>query len=177
MPETNERALNMLNTALQMEEKGFEFYRKAADECKEETAREVFSTLMKDEVLHVKRIKAIYAGMEGGGAWSNEWKEFRVEHGDLALMFRAIAEKHGSNVRADSSDLEAVEVGIGFESQAVKFYSEQLPAAADPVEKAFVEAMIAEERSHHAALTDMKLYLTDPAAWFAGVEGSGTDGG
>ena len=68
-------------------------------------------------------------------------------------------------------------MGIGFESQAVKFYNEQLQGASGPLEKAFIEAMIAEERSHHAALTDMKLYLTDPAAWFAGVEGGMLEGG
>lgn len=177
MSEKDDRVLNMLNTALEMEEKGFEFYRKAKDECGSDAAREVFHTLMKDEVLHVKRIKAIYAGLDGGGKWNDEWKAFRVEHGDLSRMFQSIARKHGSNIETTAGDVEAVDVGIDFEGRAVEFYSQQLSLAGEPLETKFIEEMIAEERSHHAALTDMKLYLTDPAAWFAGAERSGMDGG
>jgi hypothetical protein len=36
--------------------------------------------------------------------------------------------------------------------------------------------MISEEKSHHAALSDMKLYLSDPAAWFVEQEHPGLDG-
>jgi len=38
------------------------------------------------------------------------------------------------------------------------------------------QQMISEEKSHHAALSDMKLYLSDPAAWFVEQEHPGLDG-
>lgn len=173
----NERALNMLNTALDMEKKGFEFYKNAVETCVAEAAREVFETLMKDEVLHMKRIKTIFEGLQGGGPWTEEWKVFKVDHGDLSDMFRDIAKRHGPDIHADTSDLAAVDVGVDFEGKAVEFYKEQLGLATPGLEAAFIEAMIVEERSHHAALTDMKLYLTDPAAWFADAEKSTLEGG
>jgi len=177
MNERNDVALKMLNTALDMEEKGFEFYKKAAEACRSEAAREVFSTLKKDEVLHMRRIKAIFEGLEGGGPWTETWRVHKIEHGDLTSMFREIAKKHGTDIQVDAGDVEAIEIGIDFENKAVVFYTEQLGSASNTLEKNFIEEIIAEERSHHVALADMKQYLTDPAAWFAEMERSGMDGG
>jgi len=67
---------------------------------------------------------------------------------------------------------------IDFEMRSVEFYEEQLPKATDSLEQEFIKKMIVEERGHHAALTDMKFYLSDPAGWFREKERGGPfDGG
>lgn len=58
----------------------------------------------------------------------------------------------------------------------VAFYQDHLSKAKDRVEREFIEQMVTEEKSHHAALSDMKLYLSDPAAWFVEQEHPGLDG-
>jgi len=67
-------------------------------------------------------------------------------------------------------------VGIDFEMRAITFYQEHLEQATDPLEREFIEQLITEEKSHHTALSDMKLYLSDPAAWFGEQERLGLDG-
>ena len=46
------------------------------------------------------------------------------------------------------------------------FYKQYHANAIDPLELEFLEQMITKEESHHAALSDMKLYFSDPAACF-----------
>lgn len=171
------RLHSMLKTALEMEERGFEFYKQAVETCRDEAARELFRTLQMDEVVHMKRIRTLFAAIEGGEPWTEEWRSVQVERVALDQMFREIAKKQGTEVRPDTADVEAVDVGIDFEAKAVRFYEERLGEAEGPDERRFLEAMIGEERSHYQALQDTRLYLTDPAAWFAANEGGHVDGG
>ncbi|MBE9569830.1 MAG: ferritin family protein [Proteobacteria bacterium] len=172
-----DRSLRMLSTALDMEEKGKEFYEGAIETAKNEVGRDIFRTLMEDENIHMDRIRKIYASLSDNQAWSEEWKGLKVKHDDLGELFRQMAKKHGAEITADTSDLEALDIGIDFESRSVEFYEEQLTKAVDPLEQEFIRKMVTEERSHHAALTDMKLYLSDPAGWFREKEHGGLDGG
>jgi rubrerythrin len=176
MSDAPDRTMQMLSTALGLEEKGKGFYSKAVSTCHNAVGKEIFRMLMKDEVVHMDRIRTIYKQLEGGESWSDEWKSIQPDHEELGTLFREIASAHGQEVTTDASDLEAIDVGIDFEMRAVTFYQEHLEQATDPLEREFIEKMIAEEKSHHAALSDMKLYLSDPAAWFGEQERLGLDG-
>jgi rubrerythrin len=176
MSDNIERSLQMLSTALEMERKGKTFYDEAISTCQNEVGREMFRMLMKDEVVHMDQILKIYEALKAGGAWSDEWKSIRSEHKDLRELFREMVSDHGTRITSKTSDLEALEVGIDFESRAISFYQEHLEKATDSLEREFIEQIISEEKSHHAALSDMKLYLSDPAAWFVEQEHPGLDG-
>jgi rubrerythrin len=172
-----DRALAMLSTALEMEEKGKAFYEKAITTCKDQLGVKIFTMLKKDEDIHVQRIKKIYEQLDKQHTWSEEWKSFGEGHADLGQVFRDLAVAQGRNIKADTSDLDALEVGITFEFKAVRFYEDQLKTATDDTEKEFVKRMILEETGHHTALSEMKAFLADPAAWFREQERPGFDGG
>jgi len=176
MSNGSERSLEMLSTALEMEREGKTFYEKAVTTCQNELGREIFRMLMKDELLHMDRIGKIYQSLKGGKAWSGEWKSIEPDHKDLRVLFREMASAHGTKITPKTSDLEALDVGIDFESRSVEFYQDHLAKAKDPLEREFIEQMVTEEKSHHAALSDMKSYLSDPAAWFLEQEHPGLDG-
>ena len=177
MKEDLERAMKMLSTALEMEERGRSFYQRAVSSCKNDMGKEIFQTLMEDEDVHVDRIRSIYETLSGEQAWSGEWKKLKIRHADLGDLFRNIAKKHGPKIIADTSDLEALDTGIDFEMRSVEFYQKQLTTATAPLEQEFIRKMVTEERGHHDALTDMKFYLSDPAGWFREKERGGLDGG
>ncbi|MBW1859949.1 MAG: ferritin family protein [Deltaproteobacteria bacterium] len=176
MSDAPDRTMHMLSTALGLEEKGKGFYSKAVSTCHNAVGKEIFRMLMKDEVVHMDRIRQIYKRLEGGGPWSDEWKSIQPDHKELGLLFREIAFAHGREVTTEASDMEAIDVGIDFEMRAITFYQEHLEQVTDPLEREFIEQLIKEEKSHHAALSDMKLYLSDSAAWFGEQERSGLDG-
>ena len=176
MPKSLERALQMLSTALEMEKKGKDFYEKAVTECQNEPGRVMFQMLMKDERIHMDRILQVHESLKKGDPWPEDWKSIKPDHEDLSAFFGKMASAHGTTITATTNDLEALDVGIDFESRAVAFYQDHLEASEDPLERAFIEQMIAEEKGHYAALSDMKLYLSDPSTWFAEQEHSGLDG-
>jgi rubrerythrin len=176
MVEACDGATTILAAALEKEEKGREFYEKAASTCTNELCKEMFRSLMADESVHMTRIKRIYSSLSGGSAWSEEWKACKIENEDLPKLLRQRASKLTSTVKPATGDLEAVEIGIGMEQSSIEFYSEHQKRATDAFEKAFTVQMLSEERGHLRALEDIKLFLTDPDSWYTEMEHHGLDG-
>lgn len=169
-------AVKMLKTALEMEEKGKKFYDEAIKTCGNKLGCDIFTMLAKDELVHVDRINAIYKSLNAGQGWKVDWESLGKTDGSLKKVFRELANKYGKDIKAGPSDITALDIGIDFEKKAVDFYTDSLKLAGDPTEKKFIEKMIIEEKTHHAVLTDMKMYLVDPSAYFTERERHGLDG-
>jgi len=167
----------MLKTALDMEEKGRVFYEKAARTCSNTFGRDMFATLIQDEIAHTQRIKKIFAGIEANKSWTDEWKQFEGHKGNLTEMFYKFTEKNGKMIKADTKDIEALDIALDMEEKSISFYDGYLKDAKDPIERAFIEKMVVEERSHFTILKDTKFYLTNPVGWFNEHEKSSFDAG
>lgn len=177
MTNTNEKALKMLKTALEMEEKGRRFYEQASASCQNTFGRDMFRNLAQDEVAHAERIKKIFASLEADRGWTDEWMKFGMHKDDLIDMFYKFTEKNGKLIKADTKDLEALDIAIDMEEKAIAFYDGYLKSTKDLVERAFLEKMVVEERTHFAIIRDTKFYLTDPEGWFFEHEKHSCDGG
>jgi rubrerythrin len=176
MSGVSEKSLQMLALALEKEQSGWSFYKDAAAKCRTEMGQEIFRRLMADEGVHIQRVKEIYGSLAGGGTWSEDWKTYRTESEDLTKLIQQRVTKLGSKVKAETGDLEAVEIGIGMEQGAIDFYDEQMNKATDRMEQDFISVMLAEERTHFAALQDLKLLLENPESWFVEKEHHVLDG-
>ena len=176
MTNGQDRSLQMLSAALELEKKGEAFYKEAVSTCQNDLGREIFRMLMKDEGFHMARILKIYNSLKEGQTWSEDWKSIKPDHKDLEVLFREMASAHGTKITANTSDLDALNMGIDLELRSIAFYKKNLTKARDSIERDFIEQMIGEENGHHAVLSDMKLYLIDPAGWFFEHEHTGLDG-
>lgn len=176
MTGASDKSLEMLNIALEKEERGRAFYKDAVAKCSSSIGKDMFRSLMADEGIHIKRIKLIYDALGKGQDWSSEWKSHKVENEDLHKLFRSRMVELGPQVKVDSGDLDAIKIGLEMEQGALSFYEAQLAKATDTLEKDFINCMIVEERGHFAALEDIKLYLEDPASWFSEKEKPTLDG-
>jgi rubrerythrin len=168
--------LSMLQTALSMEEKGFAFYDEALNKTTNLLGKELFTTLRDDEIVHVARIKRIFKAVTAGQDWAAEFEAMKTDPEELQQMFQKLAKAHGSGIKGDSDDLDALQVGVDFELRAVQFYEAHLPKAVSALERDFTTRMVNEERAHHKALVDTKLFLTDPEDWYREAERTGLDG-
>lgn len=169
-------SLDMLATALEMEEKGKAFYEKAGKSCQDPQCTEIFSTLMADEMIHTNRIKKIHETLNAGKCWTRDWESLKKPSGDLGAFFRDLAFKERKKIKAETTDLEAIDIGIDFELASVKFYQDHRAKASDPIEAAFLDQMTLEEKEHYRALKDTRYYLTDPEGWFIEKERAGLEG-
>ena len=108
----NDRALQMLSKALELEEKGKRFYDEAVEKCSNQVGRDIFGMLRDDELVHMDRIRKIYDSLTGDKGWDVDWKSLEFAHDDLVGLFREMARKHGKDIKADTTDFEAIDVGL-----------------------------------------------------------------
>jgi rubrerythrin len=176
MTDQTQCSIDMLDTAMEMEEKGKAFYEKAVKTCGNFQCKEIFSSLMKDEVLHQSRIKRIHDTLTAQKCWTRDWEAIKGFKEDLNSLFRNLASQERGKIKAETTDLEALDIGLDFESASVKFYQEHRTKTTDPIEAAFLDQMVQEEKGHWKALNDIRYYLTDPEGWFMEKERAGLDG-
>ena len=176
MSDELDKSMSMLATALEKEERGRDFYREAVSKCSNQLGKDIFKSLMEEEGIHIRRVKKIYESLHSGQPWSSEWKSFKGTNEKLKELFRGRMVELGPKVKAESGDLEALEVGLAMEQGAIDFYEEELQRATDPLERDFISCMIGEEHIHYAALADLKFYLSNPESWFVEHERHVLDG-
>ncbi len=177
MVDVCDRSMQWLATAMEKERSGWEFYKKAVDKCATTMGKELFRKLMADEGIHMQRIKQIYDELYKKKVWSKDWMACKTENEDLQQLIRDRVEKLAPQIKPESSDLDAIETGLGMEQGSIDFYEDQLKVASDPMEKEFLELILREEHGHFIALEDIKLFFTNPESWYYETERRNVDGG
>jgi len=166
----------MLQAALELEERGRAFYDRARQSCRNPECREIFTALMKEEILHQSRIRKIYDDLTRDRCWSRDREEPGEVRERLETLFRLWRPQGKKDINPEATDLEAVDTGLALEEASISFYEASRQRAEDPLEAAFLDRMIQEERGHLKALKDIRYYLTDPQGWFMEKEKAGLDG-
>ncbi len=176
MTSHDNRIKELTETAINIEEKGIAFYERAIETCTNDIGKEIFKKLKDAEFKHIERFKQIYETVSKGKSLSEVTELPADTKIDIKKMFKQLAVKHGPKINAESSDIEALEVGISLENESIKYYQQQMEGTAQQEEKNLLENLISEEREHHAVLTDMKYYYSDPEFWFQENQHIGLDG-
>jgi rubrerythrin len=169
-------ALKALETAIHMELDGQQFYLEAGRSSKNELGRQLFESLAAEEDLHRKRFEEIYQAIRR----RQDWPSVPLKHDhalDLKTIFAQAEGGIGSDIKAATSELEAVQVAMDKENQSYDFYEERAGKAMFEAEKEYYQALAAEERHHYLVLVDYQEYLSDPATWFTNKEHPSLDGG
>jgi len=168
--------MTMLEAALNLEEKGRAYYEKAIRDVQGKLGREMLEALMREELVHMDRIRMIAARLKTEQTWGVEWKSLTFDKNELHAIFNKMAREHQDTIRAEASDLDVLKFGIDLELESIAFYEDCLKRAIDPREREFLTQIVGEERGHYTSLEDMQLFLTNPQAWFTEHEHSSLDG-
>jgi len=171
-----DKTLEALQIAIQMEIDGKEYYLKASQESSNELGKKLLKSLAAEEDIHRQKFEEIYETIRNKSAWPTT--DFQPDGGKrLRTIFARTTEEMGSNVRAPTTELEAVQTAMNMENKTHDFYKSQGRDAAYDAERDFYETLAAEEREHHLVLLDYYEYLKDPAGWFVKTEHPSLDGG
>jgi rubrerythrin len=177
MSDATDRSKQMLAAALQKEEWGRDFYLKAVSTCSNDLGKEMFRILAGEEGVHITRIREIYKGLAGGQKWTADWKAHKQNNENLEELLSAKMAAFGPRIKAETTDLEALNIALEFEQDAIQLFESELSSATDPIEREFITKMIAEERSHYASIANVKMFFVDPESWHVERERHGLDGG
>ncbi len=171
-----DKMLEALQIAIQMEIDGKEFYLKASQESSNELGKQLLQSLAVEEDFHRQKFEEIYSAIRSKKAWPTT--DFQPDGGKrLRTIFAKIAEEMGSNIKALATELDAIQTAMDMENKTHDFYKSQWGNATYDAERDFYETLAAEEREHHLILLDYYEYLKDPAGWFVSKEHPSLDGG
>ena len=176
MATEQDRTLEAVKTAIQMEIDGKEYYLKASQESSNELGKKLLQQLAAEEDIHRQKFEQIFDSIRTKEAWPQV--DFQPDGGrDLRTIFVRASEELGANVQALASELDAVKTAMDMENKTYDFYNSRAKKATYDAEREFYEALEAQEREHHLVLLDYYEYLKDPAAWFVKSEHPSLDGG
>ena len=171
-----EKTLEVLQMAIQMEIDGKEYYLKTSQESGNELGTQLLNSLAFEEDMHRQKFEEIYDSIRNKKAWPAT--DFQPDGGKgLRTVFARATEKLGSKIEVAETELEAVEKAMEMENKTYDFYKGRIEKASYGTEKEFYEALTAQEKQHHMVLLDYYEYLKDPAAWFVQKEHPSLDGG
>ena len=171
-----DKALEAIQIAIQMEIDGKGFYQKQGQNFANQPGRDLFRSLAVEEDMHRLKFEGIYNAIRD----EKGWPEVSLEPGrgkKITTLFATAAQKAGSGVAADATELDAVTTAIEMETRSYDLYQERVGTAAYDAEREFYRALAAEEREHHLTLLSYYEYLKDPASWFVDKEHPSLDGG
>lgn len=176
MATEQDKTLEALKTAIQMEIDGKEYYLKAGKESDNELGRKLLRSLAAEEDIHRRKFEEIYGAIRSRNDWPVT--DFQPDGGkSLRTVFARATEEMGSGVKASNTELDAIQTAMEMENKTYDFYKSQAGKAKYDAERDFYETVAVEEREHHIILLDYYDYLKDPAGWFVKKEHPSLDGG
>ena len=170
------KTFEALQTAIQMEIDGKEFYLKASQESSNELGKKLLQTLATEEDHHRRKFEEIYNAIVSEMDWPKT--DFQPDGGkNLRTIFASATEEMVSSKESIPTELEAVQKAMYLENKTHDFYKSRSENASHDAEIDFYQTVAAEEKEHYLILLDYYEYLKDPAAWFVGKEHPSLDGG
>ncbi|HLC18147.1 MAG TPA: ferritin family protein [Thermodesulfobacteriota bacterium] len=145
-----QRMIDELATAHNTEIAGYFFYNTAAELIEDEKGKKVFISLAKEELDHIKVVRAISDSLKKGGGWMSY--EDAVKRGTPeTVKGLPIFQKESElteRFRTNRTDQNAMNIAIENEDKAVDFYTRLLNEAAEPEEKVVLTRLLEMEKNH-----------------------------
>ncbi len=171
-----DKTLEALQIAIQMEIDGKEYYLKASQQSSNELGKKLLQSLSAEEDIHRQKFAELYNAIRSRKAWPVS--DFQPDGGKrLRTIFAKTTEEMGSNIESLTTELDAVQTAMSMENKTHDFYKSQGRSATHTAERDFYETLAIEEREHYLILLDYFEYLKDPAGWFVSKEHPSLDGG
>jgi rubrerythrin len=176
MTTEQDKTLEALQIAIQMEIDGKEYYHKASQGSDNQLGRELFQSLAAEEGIHRQKFEEIYNTLRSKKAWPRT--DFQPDQGKrLRTILAKATQEMGSSIKAPTTELDAIQTAMDMENKTYDFYKSQGKNATYDAERDYYRTLAAEERSHYLVLLDYREYLSDPAGWFVTQEHPSLDGG
>ncbi|MFN3966259.1 MAG: ferritin-like domain-containing protein [Endomicrobiia bacterium] len=150
------KASELVEFAIQIEKNGEAFYLAVSKKTKSQEIKEAFIYLAQEEVRHRKIYEGLLKTVENyqpREIYPEEYFQYLRAYADQHIFVKnnEIEEK-ASKVK---SDIEAIDIALGFEKDSILFYIEMRNFVPDN-EKPIIDKIIEEEHRHYTKLTEVK---------------------
>ena len=149
-------ASEIVEMGIQIENNGRDFYNILADRAQFSKSKEIFKYLAGEEERHIKVFKVMLEGVEQyvpPEAFPGEYFAYmKTLASDYVFTRKGKGEEIAKRIK---SDIEAVEMGIGFEKDSILFY-EGMKKGVPQHELKIVDDLINQEQRHLRQLMDLR---------------------
>ncbi|MHB0913912.1 MAG: ferritin family protein [Armatimonadota bacterium] len=139
-----ENVIQVLQTAIEMEHRGHQFYVDASRQAKDPVIRSVLVALAHDEEEHENIITRFYRALERGQGWPST--ESAPEVKPASERMSEILDDSDTNF--DVGYLETYERALDFEVKTRDFYKAQMEEVANPPVVSFFQFLVHLEQAH-----------------------------
>lgn len=169
MPTEQEKTIDALKYAIQMEIDGKAFYLKSSQESGNDLGRKLLASLAQAEDYHRIKFEHIFGSLSKKQGWPTV--DFKIDGGrSMRNIFAQELTKKPSQITALKTELDAVQKAQEMEAKSYDFYHARHEQAESVAEREFYELVAAEEREHQLVLNDYDEFLRNPAGWYVKTE-------
>lgn len=166
----NEETLSALRRYIQNEQDGYEFYQQCAQRTSDQRGREMFQSLAKDELEHIRKLEAEHRSLANGGDWLS-LRELGNRGGNPApSIFPKGQRRVREMVKPDATDLDALQIAIEMEKESYRSYDSEQQRATNPEAREVFSQLANEEHAHLETLETTYEYLANTGSWFQMME-------
>lgn len=155
--------LEALKLAMETEKRGLETYLGFARQTGDETGKNMFILLARDELEHFEVLERALAQLGLSGRWADiEVRQSLVERVVPKLRERDVRVKGQRGI----DQVQALQAALEQERRSFELYRGQLAAAADPSARKTFRKLMEMEEAHHAILEAELDNITETGFWF-----------
>ena len=144
----NDKAIDVLKTAILLERRGKAFYTQAARQSESKSAKKIFEMMAEEEDAHIdfltRQFKSYLENQEF-------LKTDPAPEEDEAIV-EILTEQIKKEINAAGFEAAAISAAIDFENNAIAVYSNRAEEATDPNEKEMYQMLADWEKGHHHLL-------------------------
>jgi rubrerythrin len=161
--------------ALKTEEEGYQLYRTATKQAKQNFTRSVFDQLAKDELLHKDLINRFYTHLKT----TNEWKSLSANDTDYqsskkkmkTIFSDALSEAKENQLDFTDDEVNAYRKAVEFEKNGVEMYNDLYKKSTDQFAQKFYGFLREMEQEHYELLERTLSYINQSDNYYLLEEG------
>jgi rubrerythrin len=156
------KALGALRMAIRVEQNGYRFYRRAAEETDDPRGKALFSRLAEEEVAHESILRARLDALERERTWTAVSDEEWPDEGPFAEGEPIFSRQRlDEDVHDYTSELSALRMAYLIEKNAVAFYTKAARQTDDPVGRGMYQDLADWEKTHQRILEQEYQFLAN----------------
>ncbi len=171
MNEMNLPEKEALSAAIEMEKKGYDFFKKSAQDAGDKMAKEVFDFLAVEELNHIKAIEKFNAEFLSRGSGDVDSAIENIKTGRAKQAIETLFQSLADSKPLKGSDLDVYKFAMDFERKGQDFYKKAADGSTDPNAKKLFEFLVGEEKKHFKIVEACLAYFDNPEDFFRQREG------
>jgi len=153
--------LEVVKSAIRVENDGYQFYRLAEEKTKDAKGKEVFASLAKDETNHMEILKSLYQSIKEKGKF--KFDEVKDMKHILATTSESpiFSKEFKQRLSQAHFEMTALSIGILLEKDSIEFYKKSAQETEDKDVKMLFNYLADWEGEHLRALVDQQKFLQE----------------